>query len=230
MLSRAVVGAPPNEVSVRRLVVVAVAGSLALAACPKDEPVATPPPPAESPSPSPSPTPTPDPVVGIRNVTSTSVSNGPVVFNPGDDDSIPAEADQPAIDGFAEAVAVWLDAHLDDLQNGGPGALAEVAAPGMLDLASPDAVAAVTTGLASPDHFVDSATYTIAVFHDGPPQWLHATADVTWRDGGSARASFLFVPERQLVALEPPPVQPPPPAGSEAGTDAATEPTEASSS
>ena len=219
----------------RRLMLVAVAGSLALAGCPGDEPVAAPTP---SPSPSPTPTPTPDPVVGIRNLTSTSVSNGPVVFNPGDDDSIVAEPDQAAIDGFAESVAVWLDAHLDDLQNGGPGALAEVAAPGMLDTADPEVVTAVTTGLASPERFVATATYTMTVFHDGPPQWLHATADVTWRDGGSARASFLFVPERQLVALEPPPMEPPagggtepPPAtGTDAASDASTEPLEASTS
>lgn len=120
-----------------------------------------------------------------------------------------------------DAMATWLDGHLDDLQYGGPGDLYSIAAPG-LDIpeptpeptasdasASPEPsasasesepappppdprIAAVTTDLTNPDNPVASARYHLSVYGENVLEWATARVEVTRADGTVASATFAF--------------------------------------
>ena len=159
--------------------------------------------------PSPTPTdarPAATPVRGQRDVTTFATNPGPVVFNESDPLHVAPEADTGAIDGFAEAVAAWLDGHLNELQNGGSGTLASVAAPGLLDGAGPE-LERLTTGMTNPDNHVTSARYDLRVAHDGAPIWLLAIVEVEREQGDPVTVQLMFASEGGtpvLVAIEPP--------------------------
>jgi hypothetical protein len=126
--------------------------------------------------------PEPDPVAGVVTLTVESVSNTrPLGLGSA------RAADDEAIQGAVDAIAAWLDRHLDLLQRGGDGALVDIAADGLAD---PDGHA--TTALASADRHVASAAYLVTVLHDGAPQLVAVEVTVIHRDGGTAAAELLF--------------------------------------
>jgi cyclophilin family peptidyl-prolyl cis-trans isomerase len=130
-----------------------------------------------------------------------TVANGPFVFNPGDSMYEVPPDDDAAIEAFVAQTAEWLDTHLTDLQEGGPGTLEAVAAEGMLDRRHAGSWRAVTSGLAGADRLVESAVYTFVVGVDGDPQWLRVTVETTWEDGDGGAAEFVFVPADGLPTL-----------------------------
>lgn len=164
-----------------------------------DEPAPQPPVAAgdleQEPSPTPEPTgPALVPVAGIASTSRLSVSNGPVVFTPGDPNNKPPPDDEEEIARLVGATVDWLDAHLTDLQAGGEGLIHEVAAEGLLERRHDDAWRAVTIGLSAPDRLVDRAAYDVLVGVDGAPQWLRVTVTTTSADGSEATAELVFVP------------------------------------
>jgi hypothetical protein len=139
-------------------------------------------------------------VQGEVTVRDMSVSNGPVVFTPGDPDHEPPETDAEDRERWVEAAVSWLDRHLSDLEEGGSGLLDEVAMGGMLD-GDESAVAAISSDLASSERPVDAAAYELLVAVDGDVQWIRALVRTSTRDG-DAETTFVFVPGDgiQLVA------------------------------
>lgn len=107
----------------------------------------------------------------------------------------PAEVGPPdTVLPAVHAVGDWLDAHLDDLQRGGPGRLADVAPSGLLAAADPADVAAVTSALASPAGPVASATYRLDAAYHEATEWVTATVTVTSSAGDTGAATLVFVP------------------------------------
>lgn len=155
-----------------------------------------------APAPAPSPTP-PEilPITSTRNVFTRSVNSGAVI-----DRSSPAAADEAAVAALAEHVSTWLDAHLDDLQNGGEGRLADVAAPGLIAAGDEALLAGVTSVLTSAADPVRDAVYDLEVGHDGAPRWLRARIQVERASGDRSGATLVFIPTDEgvvLVALQP---------------------------
>lgn len=176
--------------------------AVASAACRGDGPEPSPSPDATTPTES---SPGGAAVTGAATLEVKSVHHGPAVFNAGDPRHAAPPADVAAINAFVVAVQGWLDRHLTDLQAGGQGLLGEVAAPGLVDGSSPEAVAAVTTQLAGAQRPVTAARYAFVVAETGAPQWLHVTADVE-AGGTVATAQFVLVPgdpRPSLVASGP---------------------------
>ena len=176
------------------LVAIVLAASLALGACfdggadPAPSPTALPPPAIEPID--------PEIVVAARSLSANAVINA----------SQAAPADEAAVDALAVAVRTWLDSHLDDLQNGGDGHLADVALEGLLAGADPALIDGVTSGLASPQDPVRGVGYDLEVGHDGAPKWVRARVAVTRHSGTTSGATFVFVPGDPgpvLIALEP---------------------------
>ncbi|MBW3657402.1 MAG: hypothetical protein KY457_02115 [Actinobacteria bacterium] len=95
---------------------------------------------------------------------------------------------------FVHAVGDWLDAHLDDLQRGGPGRLDDVAVDGLLVAATDEELAVVTSALASPDAPVASARYRLDGSYADATEWLTATVEVTSTTGSTRAATMVFVP------------------------------------
>lgn len=187
---------------VGRLVAAAAVAGVVLAACSSGEEAA----PAPSPSPSPSPTPELVPVRGEATVETVSVFAGPPVFSPGDPDGEEPATDDDAVAAIVGTVTDWLDAHLTDVQSGGPGLLPQVAADGLLGGATPAATDALTRDLAAPTAPVASASYHLVVAVAGPPQWLEARVEVVGRDGSLRHADFVFTPTdtgAELLAAGP---------------------------
>ena len=139
--------------------------------------------------PSPSPTVAIEPVVGERQPAAYDISSAGML-GPG---SKP-EMDNDAVLAFINAVGDWLDAHLDDLQHGGPGKLDGTAVAGLID--DPATAAPITTDLASPDHPVDHAHYRLAAYYTDTPSYLEAQVRVFWRDGSEHDATMLFTPAK----------------------------------
>lgn len=107
---------------------------------------------------------------------------------------------------LADEVATWLDAHLNDLQQGGTGRTVDVAAPGLVDDATPAELDAITGALATPETPVTSARYLLDGSYDAMTEWLEATVEVTRVDGTVALATFVFTPTDagpQLVLFGP---------------------------
>lgn len=182
--------------SVRRPLLPVVAVLLVLAGgCSSEEDGAAPDVPSPSlvstapASPSPSPRPGTTPVAGERipgahwvDSTGLLTQRAPEVGPP--DTVLP----------FVHQVGDWLDAHLTDLQRGGAGRLDEVAVDGLLAAATDEELAAVTSGLASPDAPVASATYRLDASYADSSEWLTATVEVTSVTGSTAAATMAFVP------------------------------------
>lgn len=146
-------------------------------------------PPAPSPSAADPPTPS-APVRGQVSIGVISASAGPIVFH----DQPAPPPDDVAVAGFAAAVAAWLDRHLTDLQAGGPGLLAEVAAPGLLAGAPSEHVRAATQALASPGRPVTNAFYHVIVAQEGLPLWARVNLTITSAEGTTTSAGFVFTP------------------------------------
>lgn len=175
-------------------------GAVLLAGCSDRSvalPVASPSPvvvpsPVVAPSPSPSPTPAPPARVdGSVELTAIHLESAGQRLHPtGSGPDQPPAVHEAAVHDFVGDVDRWLDARLTALQQGVVPAL-----PGHLDPATaPDAVAAVTTDLTTPDAPVAVATYAVEVAVDGDPRWAHVTVTVERTDGTTARADFVFVP------------------------------------
>lgn len=137
-------------------------------------------------SPSPSPSPTTPPVAGEATVEVVDASRTELLHV-----AEPVATDDAAVDAFVADVTRWLDDHLTALQRGEPGSLDDSM---LLDGASPELVAAVTTDLAGPDSVVAAASYTIEVAVAGEPLWATAVVEVAHVDGASAAAELVFAP------------------------------------
>ncbi len=170
-------------------VTAAVLAALTLAACSSPAPPTSP---GTAIAPS-----RPGPVRGQVHREVVSSSAGPIVFH-----NHPAPPpDSRAVEAFTAAVAGWLDRHLSDLQAGGPGLLAEVAAPGLLAGAPSEPVTAVTGALASPQRPVSQAVYQVVVAQEGPPLWARVNITVQPEGGPPATAGFVFAPGPPLVLI-----------------------------
>lgn len=166
---------------------------------PPDEVVtapATPAPPSAPPSPLPSPTPDLTPVAGER-VPGAHWVDSSGLLTP----AAPAIGPPDTVLPFVHEVGDWLDAHLDDLQRGGPGRLDEVAVDGLLAAAGADELAAVTTALASPDTPVAAAVYRLDASYAASTEWLAATVEVVSDTGATSAATLVFVPGGDGPAL-----------------------------
>lgn len=158
-----------------------------------------------APSPTPSPTPAaPTPVEGHVELTALHLeSAGQRLYPAGHPEDAPPPVDEAAVHAFVGAVADRLDAHLDALQRGEAGTLLATLEPAA---AAPEAAAAITTDLASPDDPVLGAIYTTEVAVDGTPAWAHVTVTVTHPDGSTGMADLVFVATDagpELVAAGP---------------------------
>ena len=140
-------------------------------------------------APSPSPTPELAAVAGER-VPAAHWVDASGLLTQRADEVVPPDTVLP----FVHAVGDWLDAHLDDLQRGGPGRLGAVASPGMLAAASDAELAAVTSALASPGAPVAAARYRLDAAYENATEWLTATVEVTTTDGAVTVATMVFVP------------------------------------
>jgi hypothetical protein len=135
--------------------------------------------------------PEPDPVAGVVTVSVQSVSSGrPLGLGSA------RAADDEAIQQAVDAIAAWLDAHLDTLHRGEGDVWADMAVDGLADEAGH-----VTTALASPERHVTGAAYLMTVLHDGAPQLVAVEVTVVHRDGGSAAAELLFAVDGGAPAL-----------------------------
>lgn len=154
-----------------------------------------------SPLPSPSPVPTHTPVTGERVATGIDVR--PVVDRLDGVDR--STLDEASIHAFADQIFDALDAHLTDLQDGGPGTLSSLDAHGVLT-ADPTLAEAATLALAGPTRPVRAAVYDLVAYHDVTVEFAHVTATVTGADdavrtiGLSLAADALGAP--LLVAVE----------------------------
>lgn len=167
-----------------------IAAALLAAACSPGGPAA---------APSPSPT-TAGPVHGrIVDAQLVSTASGPLVFPAGDPRATDPPADTAAADTLIRQVTEWVDRHLTDLQAGGPGKLAEVAAPGLLETADPEVLRALTS-LVDPTHPAQQVSYRVIVGHLGGPQWAEVTATVVRADA-AVEVEFLFLPTAALPQL-----------------------------
>lgn len=122
--------------------------------------------------------------------------------------------DEEAVHAAVAAATAWIDAHLTDLQRGGPGHVADAGLTG-------DAAAA-SAGLTGPERPVTSASYRVRVGAHGTPEWVAVAAAIE-RASGTAGGWFVFLPDGDdvtLVAVRP-----------DEGTEAPdTSPTEAGAS
>lgn len=148
-------------------------------ALPTLEPVAV-----STPSPTPAPVTYP-PVAGERVQIAIDVGDGTV--NGADDREA---VDEDAIRGFASAVLDWLDRHLTDLQDGGGGLLAEVAAPGLPTQGDlPAALQLLPSGIR-----VDTARYELTAYHDTAVEFVTVAVAVDAMSGEHAEATLVFAP------------------------------------
>lgn len=162
------------------------------AGCSRAEPEATP-----TPSPtSEEPTFEIHPVVGERVPAVYHVSSREILGNGSREPFDEAGAGQ-----VMDAMATWLDGHLDDLQRGGSGDLVALAPAGLvLEAEGQEAlppelqtrIEAVTTDLTNADLPVASARYHLAVYGEAVLEWATAQVEVTRSDGSTAAATFVF--------------------------------------
>lgn len=124
-------------------------------------------------------------------VTDLSVTESGL-YRAGSDGDAAVPIDQAAVDAAVAEAAAWLDAHITDVQSGGPGRLEDVALSG-----DPSDVAG---GLTNPDHPVVSASYLFTVGALGVPEWVRVSVTVT-REDGVMPATFVFLPEGDGLSL-----------------------------
>lgn len=179
--------------SVRPVATLLAATCLVLAgACaPDDGPGATAPERAAPTTPAAVPSPTPEltPVAGERVPAAHWVDASGLLTQRADDVG-PSDTVLP----FVHAVGDWLDAHLDDLQRGGPGRLGDVAPAPLLAAATDAELASVTSALASPAAPVAAARYRLDAAYEDATEWLTATVEVTGPDGDVTAVMLVFVP------------------------------------
>ena len=115
----------------------------------------------------------------------------------GSDDDAPVSVDDEAVDGLVAAIAQWLDAHLNDLQDGGDGHVEEV---GLLG-------ATGTGDLAGAGEVIATADYTFHLGVRGTPEWVNVQVRVVTEDDDEHVADFAFTgheePELQGVEARP---------------------------
>lgn len=138
-------------------------------------------------------------VQGEVEVTEVGLSNGPVVFTPGTPEHTPPPTDPDSRDRWVEETRAWLDRHLSDLEDGGEGLLADVAADGLLEQ-DQAVVDALTTGLASAERPVNGARYDLVLGVDGEVDWVRATVHASG-EGGERVAEFVFTTGEQLTLV-----------------------------
>lgn len=159
------------------------------------------------PEPEPEPEP-PSPVEGeIADIEVSDMSaTGSRLFHEGSDGDEPVPVDDDAVEEFVTAMAAWLDAHLTDLQDDGPGLV-----EGLAGDTEP-----VAAGLSNPDAPVETATYRFLIAARGTPEWGSVVVAVHRGRGVTQQARYTFVPGKQLtlVAAEVLPVVVDPPDGS----------------
>lgn len=159
------------------------------------------------PEPEPEPEP-PSPVVGeIADIDVGDMSaTGSRLFHEGSDGDESVPVDDDAVEEFVTAMAAWLDAHLTDLQDDGPGLV-----EGLAGDTEP-----VAAWLSSPDAPVETATYRFLIAARGSPEWGSVVVAVHRGRGVTQQARYTFVPGEQLtlVAAEVLPVVVDPPDGS----------------
>lgn len=185
----------------RRMLAAAVVAVLAVG-CSRAEPEAEP-----TPSPT-SETPTFEihPVVGERAAAAYHVSSREILGN-----GTREPLDEAGLATVSEAIATWLDGHLDDLQRGGDGDLTAIAPAGLVleaegeDALPPELKAkidTVTTDLTNPDLPVASARYHLAVYGEAVLEWASVQVEVTRSDGSVAGATFVFgIGENYAITL-----------------------------
>lgn len=155
-----------------------------------------------SPPPSPPPPPTPPPPPDVEgDVVEVDVwdlsASGSGLFAEGTARDASVPIDDEAVDAAVGAATAWIDAHLTDLQRGGPGWVADAGLIG-------DAAAA-SRGLIGPERPVISTSYRVRVAVHGAPEWVAVAAEVQGADG-TAGAWFVFLPDGgavRLVAVHP---------------------------
>jgi len=166
-----------------------VAAILLLTACSgAPEPVAQPSP-STTPTPTAAPKPTPPPdLAGERTVFATLVSNVHLLAG----QPVPAP-DEDAINALIARTADLLDAHLRDLNAGGPGLLAELAPDGMFATAAEADV--IGTDLANQDEPAMAARYVLDVAYDEIPRFIRVRVEVDWLDGSTAAIDLALTPD-----------------------------------
>ena len=142
----------------------------------------------------PAPPPPPEPVAGtseLVEVVDLSAS-GSGVFREGTEGNAPVPVEEEAVEAFVRDVTAWLDAHLMDVQRGGPGTIPELGG----ELLEP---------LDDSEPRVDDVTYAIRIGARGAPEWAEVTITVTGADEAATRV-LAVVPgdEPTLVAASAP--------------------------
>lgn len=169
------------------------------------------PPPAEEPEPEaePEPEPEPDPVEGALELDTVDLSHtGTRLFGGSRPQSNRVPMNEEGIETFAQVIAEWLDRHLNDLQEGGPGG-----APGPELVDGPTEILTLT----NPEQPVASARYHVVVYARGKPEWARAGVTVAREDDSTVRANIIFLPDDppQLIAAQGEGEEPPAPADEE---------------
>jgi hypothetical protein len=145
------------------------------------------PPPVATPDPEPEPEPDPPPPVEgaleLAEVVDLSVT-GTGLHREGTSGDAAVPIDDAAVATFADTIGAWLDHHLTDLQDGGPG---DAAAAG---LDGPPEVVHLT----DPHHPVVAATYVVRIGARGAPEWGEARVTVRREDGSELAATLAFLP------------------------------------
>jgi hypothetical protein len=150
------------------------------------------------PTPEPEPEPDPEPVVGrVEAIEVLDLSTaGTRVFQPRSAGDTAVPTDEAAVADLVASVAAAFDDHLTALQTTDPDAAEPPALAGV-------DVLPVTSTLADPQRWVETATYHARVGARGGPEWLELTVEVL-REEGTSAARFVVVPGEppRLLAAE----------------------------
>jgi hypothetical protein len=154
--------------------------------------------PSASPEPEPEPEPEPPaPVEGGYELTEVVElsATGTGLYAAGTGGDAPVVTDDAAVTDFVAAMAIWLDDHLTDLQDGGEGAAASAGLSGPIEVVH----------LTDPEHPVAAASYLVRVGARGDPEWGEVQVSVERQDGSVRTATLALLPGEdapRLVAAE----------------------------
>lgn len=179
------------------LVLGVLAGMLLLG----DDPEPPPPPPA-GPEPTSRPEP-PMPVEGSLALDTVDLSHTDTrLFGESMSRSQPIPIKEDGAEAFAQLIVEWLDRHLTDLQEGGPGGAPDAGLAGANEILT----------LTHPQQPVDAARYHVVVYARGAPEWARTGVTVTREDGSTVRANVVFLPgdPPRLIAAQGEGEEPPP--------------------
>lgn len=175
-----------------------LAASALLTGCRSEEPasvpVATP-----SPTPSASEPPPPAALALTHRVEAISVSAADVLSKSGGVTPARRAIDEGALADLADRVTALLRDHLEDLNDGGAGRLAD--REGGPWGADPGLDALATTALASPGNPATAADLVVRVGVDGVPLWAQAELVVTRHDGSRVRLDLVLDANEDLRVL-----------------------------